>query len=265
MIDPLTDLLLVYAGIGGVLGYALKWATTIEGKWYIQSRILKKNAKVLVTWIPGRLFKQQLVIPKTEAHHDKPSGLGKLLGRKESAHTLLLGWFRQDAPIYRKIGSATQYIFNRQGDTNAFDLEKIEYGVYQHTQESSDLLKQAQAILAKNEGLAKDYQKAWDEKNVELSESIKQQVEANVDQANLLIQESNALRSWSRITNLPSTATTAFLDNEIMLQKAREMKGFLGKLEALLNNVKWLLFAAAGFAFVAALASGYLAMKGVHF
>jgi hypothetical protein len=242
-----------------------KWATTAEGEWYIQSRLLKKNAKILITWIPGRLFKQQLVIPKTEAHHDKPGFFGKLMGKKESAHTLLLGWFRQDAPIYRKVGSAAQYIFNRQGDTNAFDLEKIEYGVYTHTQESSDLIKQAQAVLAANEQLAKDYQKAWDEKNSAQADAIKKQVEENVDKANLLIQESNALRQWSRITTLPSTATTAFLDNEIMLQKAREMKGFLGKLEALLNNVKWLLFAAAGFAFIAALASGYLAMKGVSF
>ena len=261
MFDPLIDLIIATASVGAAIGYIVHWASTPEGAWWIQWRLFKRPAKILLTFIPGRLIKQEVVIPKTDSHQKQPNFLQKLLGKEADPHTLLLGWFRSDAPIYRRVGSAAQYIINRKGETNAFDIDKVEYGLYQQTKESQELMRQAVVVEEKNLPLIAEYEKAWNEKRGDDAERIKTEIDTNIAEINDLVSKANASRSFYRVTSLPSQTTTAILDNEKSYMKAKELKGFLGKLEAILKNLNIFLIAAAAFAAIAAFTGVMIAMK----
>lgn len=145
MFDPLTDLMLVYAGLGAFLGYLVCWATNPEGQVIIRSRLLKQNAKIFLVFVPGRFFKRSIIVLK------KPE-------LNKDGQEVDLG---EQPPIYKPVGSGAQYIFNRYGEAGAFDPEKVETGFYEPSDEAKALL----ADAANAQAEAKKY--AGEGKNAE--------------------------------------------------------------------------------------------------
>lgn len=128
MFDPLTDLLLTYAALGGFLGWLIGWATGLEGQVIIRSRLFKQNAKILLVFVPGRFFKRSIILlKKPEVNKD--------------GQEIDVG---EQPPIYKPVGSGAQYIFNRYGEAGTFDPEKVETGFYEPAEDAKLLLAESQ-------------------------------------------------------------------------------------------------------------------------
>jgi hypothetical protein len=190
-----------------------------------------------------------------------------LLGQKASDHTILPGWFRNDAPFYHKIGSSGLRIFNRQGEAPAFDVDRVEYGHYTATKESGDIYEQANEAVRKNEELAETYKKLVSEGNIPAAEAIQKQAKENEAAYSDLMYRANAAVAWWRVTVLPTQVVTVILNNALSLVKAKEYQGFLGKLDALLKDVRWQLMVGMVLAGIAALAGILIFWKmgGINF
>lgn len=272
LFDPLTDLLMTYLLYGAALGWLLHWSRTPEGDWFIQARLLKKPAKIMMTFIPGRTFSREVVVPKTESWQKQPSQMQKFLAAiklakeaEPSDHTILPGWFRSDAPVYRPLGSPAQYVFLRQGEAPAFDIDRVEFGYYKPTDETDKMYSQAQALHVKNQSLAEELKKALVDQNVSRAEQLKKEIGENEAAITNLVYDANTSRAWFRVTVLPTQLVTVLLNNALSLVKAKEYKGFLGKLDALVKDIKWQSVANMVLAGVAALCGLILVFKGGGF
>lgn len=276
-VSPLMDLMLQYMLMGAMLGYFIHWSKTPEGEYWIQTRLLKKNALILLTLIPGRSFTTEVIVPKTEQYQKKPGQMQKLMAAlhfsekaEPSDHTVLLGWFRADAPIYRKMGSGVKYLFNRLGEAPAFDPEKVETGYYAPDKTAEKIYAEANAVLERNKDLGAQYQNLLEERKKLLEENKEEEAKQKQLAANqlalqakqnegeylALMERYDASRVWWRTTVLPTHLVTVLLNNALSLVKAKEYQGFLGKLEAMLKDVRWQLLAIL-------VLSGLAALSGV--
>lgn len=253
MFDPVTDLVLFYFFIGAAGGYLFSYANSMEGQWKIQYSLLKKNAKIWINFIPGRWFEWSIIVPKTEQ-------------TRKGNQTYLLGLFDAEAPIYHRKGSAAHYIFSRQGEAPAFDPEKCEYGYYEQTTESKKYLADAVELDKKNKAIYENYQKAVQENRLEDANKIGLEIERNNAELEYLATKSAASRVWWKNPALTTGETTTHLDNAENLVTSQILKGFLGKLETVLTQAKWLLIiGAVGGGIAGAVALFQFATKYIHF
>lgn len=225
------DLMFEVFLLGGMAGYFMHWFNTIEGKYWYATVIQKKPAKILTQFHSGHLYSEEVIVPKSNAYK-KPLGfLDKLFKKEQSPHTVVGNWFDADAPVWRKIGSRMQRVFNFIGQAPLFDPATVEYGYYDPTPESNEFARKSKEL---------------NEKAVKLREAGSAE-EATAAEEEAMDNYHKALQAirWNRVTVMPSIQVTSDIEDEENLVKARIIKGYHGKFEALMKNITFFLMVAA--------------------
>ena len=249
MFDPVTDAVLT-ALFGMLMGALMFWTTTPKGQVFMITRVLKKPARIWVNFVAGKLLGIKVVVPKESV-------------LKQGEKTLLPNWYAADAPIYREIGSTAAYIFTFDGSTDLFDPEKVEFGVYEHSQESRTYLIKGDEIYKRNIALKEEYAKYAAEGKVEEANKLAKKINENNERIMALVDKANKAREFVRVQSNPMM-TTSILDTVKNMAEAKIYKGFLGQLEKLVRNLFLLLVVSAIASVVGAVLTGYIAFYKLH-